>query len=292
MTTPHALVFDDFTYSYPRRQAVLQNIRLSLPAGSFTVLTGPNGAGKTSLCRAAAGIIPHYYGGTLTGRVYVHGQDTLTAGIAALALETGILLEDYETQLVAMTVEEEVAFALENMGLPPADIARRVRESLAQVGLSGLERRDTAALSGGQKQRLVLASLLATRPSILILDEPASALDPQGRGELYALLARLHREEGLTVLVTEHDLASVLPYADTFVLLAGGAVASQGSADTVLRHLWAQEDLRPAVPPLWAAKLQLEAATGRTFAPWRSEEEAAAELTACLAAAKGANHRA
>ena len=225
-----ALKFEQFTYSYPRRTAVLQDIDLAISAGSFTVLTGPNGAGKTALCRAAAGIIPHYYGGSLSGRVYVMGQDTRTTGIAVLATMTGILLEDYETQLVAMTVEEEVAFALENMGLPPAEIKIRVSSSLEQVGLAGLERRETAALSGGQKQRLVLASLLATKPSILILDEPASALDPKGRSELYALLHRLHQEEGLTVLAVEHDLACVLPYADQFVFLQEGFIASQGDA--------------------------------------------------------------
>lgn len=275
-----ALKFEQFTYSYPRRTAVLQDIDLSIPAGSFTVITGPNGAGKTALCRAAAGIIPHYYGGSLSGRVYVQGQDTRTTGIAVLATMTGILLEDYETQLVAMTVEEEVAFALENMGLAPADIQSRVVSALEQVGLTGLERRETAALSGGQKQRLVLASLLATKPSILILDEPASALDPKGRSELYSLLHHLHQKEGLTVLTVEHDLACVLPYADRFVFLEEGRIASQGDADTVLRHLWLKESLRPALPPLWQARFHLEQTLGQQLAPWKNEAEAARELQA------------
>lgn len=275
-----ALKFEQFTYSYPRRTPVLQNIDLTIPAGSFTVLTGPNGAGKTALCRAAAGIIPHYYGGSLSGRVYVQGQDTRTTGIAVLATMTGILLEDYETQLVAMTVEEEVAFALENMGLAPADIQSRVVSALEQVGLTGLERRETAALSGGQKQRLVLASLLATKPSILILDEPASALDPKGRSELYSLLHHLHQKEGLTVLTVEHDLACVLPYADRFVILEEGRIASQGDADTVLRHLWLKESLRPALPPLWQARFHLEQTLGQQLAPWKNEAEAARELQA------------
>ena len=275
-----ALKFEQFTYSYPRRTAVLQDIDLSIPAGSFTVITGPNGAGKTALCRAAAGIIPHYYGGSLSGRVYVQGQDTRTTGIAVLATMTGILLEDYETQLVAMTVEEEVAFALENMGLAPADIQSRVVSALEQVGLTGLERRETAALSGGQKQRLVLASLLATTPSILILDEPASALDPKGRSELYSLLHHLHQKEGLTVLTVEHDLACVLPYADRFVFLEEGRIASQGDADTVLRHLWLKESLRPALPPLWQARFHLEQTLGQQLAPWKNEAEAARELQA------------
>ena len=275
-----ALKFEQFTYSYPRRTAVLQDIDLSIPAGSFTVITGPNGAGKTALCRAAAGLIPHYYGGSLSGRVYVQGQDTRTTGIAVLATMTGILLEDYETQLVAMTVEEEVAFALENMGLAPADIQSRVVSALEQVGLTGLERRETAALSGGQKQRLVLASLLATKPSILILDEPASALDPKGRSELYSLLHHLHQKEGLTVLTVEHDLACVLPYADRFVFLEEGRIASQGDADTVLRHLWLKESLRPALPPLWQARFHLEQTLGQQLAPWKNEAEAARELQA------------
>lgn len=275
-----ALTFENFTYSYPRRTPVLQDINLAIPAGSFTVLTGPNGAGKTALCRASAGIIPHYYGGSLSGHVYVQGQDTRTTGIAVLATMTGILLEDYETQLVAMTVEEEVAFALENMGLAPGEIKPRVTSALKQVGLSGLERRETAALSGGQKQRLVLASLLATKPSILILDEPASALDPKGRSELYALLHRLHQEEGPTVLTVEHDLACVLPYANHFVFLQEGCISSQGDADTVLRHLWLEESFRPVLPPLWQARFLLEEKLGHPLAPWKSTAEAAAELQA------------
>jgi energy-coupling factor transport system ATP-binding protein len=193
-------------------------------------------------------------------------------------------MEDYESQLVAMTVEEEVAFALENQGLKREDIAQQVKEVLNLTGLSGLDKWSVADLSGGQKQRLVIAGVLAAKPDILVLDEPASALDPEGTENLYTLLGSLNQEHGITVVVVEHDLARVLAYADQFVLLMAGKLVQVGTAGEVLTHMWQQQVFCEAVPPLWQLKLSLEATEGVRFADWQTEQQAIEELQQYLGA--------
>ncbi len=279
-----AIVFDDFSYAYDGTTKALDGIRLEVAKGSFTVVAGPSGAGKTTLCLAACGAVPHYFGGSMAGAVRVAGVDTAAGSMGDIAAHVGTVLEDYESQLVTMTVAEEVAFTLENRGMKHETIARRIGEVLAQVGLAGLEDREVGALSGGQKQRLAIAAVLATRPGILVLDEPASALDPEGAEELYALLAGLNRETGMALLVVEHDLARVLAYADQMVVLAGGRVACQGRPEDVLPAMWRQPGLAAMVPPLWQIKLGLEEKLDESFAAWRNEEEAAAELGGFIAA--------
>lgn len=273
-----AIVFDNFSYAYDGAVKALDGVGLTVARGSFTVVAGPSGAGKTTLCLAACGVVPHYFGGSMAGVVKVAGVATAGSSMGELSAQVGTVLEDYESQLVTMTVAEEVAFALENRGVEHGSIARRIGEVLAQVGLAGMEDREVGSLSGGQKQRLAIASVLATRPGILVLDEPASALDPEGAEELYALLAALNREYGMTLLVVEHDLARVLAYADDLVVLAGGRVACQGRPEEVLPQLARREELAAMVPPLWQLKFGLEEQLEARFAPWRHEGEAVEEL--------------
>jgi energy-coupling factor transport system ATP-binding protein len=273
-----AIVFDNFSYAYDGAVKALDGVGLTVARGSFTVVAGPSGAGKTTLCLAACGVVPHYFGGSMAGGVKVAGVATADSSMGELSAHVGTVLEDYESQLVTMTVAEEVAFALENRGVEHGRIARRIGEVLDQVGLAGMEDREVGSLSGGQKQRLAIASVLATRPGILVLDEPASALDPEGAEELYALLAGLNREYGMTLLVVEHDLARVLAYADNLVVLAGGRVACQGRPEEVLPQLARREELAAMVPPLWQLKFGLEERLEAGFAPWRHEGEAVEEL--------------
>jgi len=279
-----AIVFDNFSYSYDGAVKALDGVGLTVARGSFTVVAGPSGAGKTTLCLAACGVVPHYFGGSMAGGVQVAGVNTAGSSMGELSAYVGTVLEDYESQLVTMTVAEEVAFALENRGVDHDKIARRIGEVLAQVGLAGLEGREVGSLSGGQKQRLAIASVLATRPGILVLDEPASALDPEGTEELYALLAGLNREYGMTLLVVEHDLARVLAYADRLVVLTGGRVACEGRPAEVLPKLWGQEELAAMVPPLWQIKFGLEERLEASLEPWRHEEEAVEELGGFISA--------
>ena len=273
-----AIALQNFSYAYNHPKKVLDNINISIEKGSFSVVLGPSGAGKTTLCLAVAGAVPHYFGGSSAGKVHVAGVNTLESSMQQLALTVGTVLQDYETQLVTMTVEEEVAFSLENMGIPPGEITQRIQEALTKVGLAGYEKQAVTDLSGGQKQRLVLASVLATNPKILVLDEPTSALDPEGTQSLYKLLSELNQEHGITVLIVEHDIATVLPYADQFILLENGQLAFSDSPENVLSFMAKNQIFTEAIPPLWQLKLMLEELTAHQFAPWHKEEEAIAEL--------------
>lgn len=277
-----AIKIENFSYAYNHTDKVLDNICLHVEKGSFTVLLGPSGAGKTTLCLAMAGAVPHYFGGSLGGSLLINNISTTETTMPELARTVGSVLQDYEIQLVTMTVEDEIAFSLENQGMDEIEIAVRTQSVLHTVGLSGYENSSVASLSGGQKQRLAVASVLAANPAILILDEPASALDPEGTYELYRLLGRLNREDGLTIVVAEHDIARVLPHADQFALLHKGQLLQAGPPAAVLTHLWRNQLMPEALPPLWRLKFALEAETGRQFAAWQTEQAAIEELTVLL----------
>jgi energy-coupling factor transport system ATP-binding protein len=276
-----AIRFEDFSFHYPKTQRGLDQVALSIPQGSFTLLTGANGSGKTTLCMAMTGLVPHFFGGSLSGQVVVAGQPTSGRSVAETAKGIGFVMEDYESQLVSLTVFDEVAFALENMAVSADLIRERVAAALAAVGLAGLEMRELSALSGGQKQRLAVASVIASQPKILVLDEPASALDPEGAEELYALLAKLNKEQGITVVVADHDLSRALPYADSLVVMENGRVALSGSPTVVFGKMLSEQFYASAVPALRRLRSQLETG-GHHFADWMTAEQAAAEINAMI----------
>jgi energy-coupling factor transport system ATP-binding protein len=280
-----AVRFEEFSYQYPKTGQGLDRVTLSVPKGSFTVVTGTNGSGKTTLCLAMTGLVPHFFGGAMSGRVLVEGQNTADRAVADTAANVGLVMEDYESQLVALTVFDEVAFALENAAVPAHLIHDRVLAALESVGLAGLEERELSALSGGQKQRLAVASVLVSRPAILVLDEPTSALDPEGAADLYELVARLNREQGITVVVSEHDLARALPHADSVVVMAAGRVALAGPLNEVLARMLSEQVYDAAVPSLRRLKAALETEQ-RQFSAWMTAGEAAAEINACLKSAR------
>ena len=280
-----AVRFEDFSYQYPKTGQGLDRVTLSVPQGSFTVVTGTNGSGKTTLCLAMTGLVPHFFGGAMSGRVMVEGYNTADRAVADTAANVGLVMEDYESQLVALTVFDEVAFALENAAVPAHLIRDRVLAALESVGLAGLEERELSALSGGQKQRLAVASVLVSRPAILVLDEPTSALDPEGAADLYELIARLNREQGITVVVSEHDLARALPHADSVVVMAAGRVALAGPLNEVLARMLSEQVYEAAVPSLRRLKAALETEQ-RQFSAWMTAGEAAAEINACLKSAR------
>lgn len=281
-----AITFDEFSYAYPGGVKALDAVSAEISAGSFTVVAGLSGAGKTTLCMAVCGVVPHYYGGGVAGAVRVAGVDTAAVSMAELAATVGTVMEDYESQLITMTAAEEIAFALENAGVPHAEITRAIAEALEQVGLAGMGDREVAGLSGGQKQRLAIAAAIAARPGILVLDEPASALDPEGAEEIYGLIGRLNRERGMTVVVAEHDLARVAGRADQLIVLAGGRVAHRGTPAAVFPRLWREAALREMVPPLWQVKLGIEEALAAPLGPWADAGEAAEELRRLLTPAR------
>lgn len=277
MTDP-VISVEDFSFKYLRSDLVLKHIDLKVEKGSFTVVIGPSGAGKTTLCKALAGIVPYYTGGDYAGDIKVLGESTKGRRVSDLAMKVGLMLEDYESQLVSLTAGEEVAFSLLNHGIPAGETEERTRQALEAVGLPGRESYQLDELSGGQRQRLALASLLAVQPEIIILDEPVSAMDPDGGESLYRLLHQIHQKSDTTLLVVEHRLEFVLPYVDTIIALKQGEVVAQGGCEAVTDKLGQDPELFRLLPDLWRIRGILERKTGKKFALWRSPEEALAEL--------------
>ena len=225
-----------FRYGASEVQA-LDGLTLGVDAGEFVGLIGPTGAGKSTFCQMLNGIVPQFHGGAYRGRGTVAGHDTVEVPTAIIARSVGMVLEDPETQLTAVTVEAEVAFALENQSMPTAEILSRVAEALDLVGLSGLERKHPAHLSGGQKQRLAIAAALALRPRIIVLDEPTSQLDPQAANDVFAILRRINREHGMTVVVASHAAEELAEFATRIVMLSGGRVVADGPPNDVFSRV-------------------------------------------------------
>lgn len=273
-----AIAFKNFYYAYLGSELVLKDINLTIEKGSFTVIAGPGGAGKTTLCKAMASIVPHYYGGRYAGDVEVLGQSTKGQRVSDLSMRVGLMLDDYESQLVSLTAGEEVAFGLLNHGFDPDEVEARTAKALADVGLPGRENYQLDELSGGQRQRLLLAAVLATHPEVLILDEPVSALDPDGTRSLYKLLYKIYQEHNMTVIVVEHDLNYLLPYVTNMIILNKGEVVTAGTFAEAAAVTYQEPELRANLPELWQVKFGLEAKTGQQLGAWRSEAEALKEL--------------
>ncbi|HET7556386.1 MAG TPA: ATP-binding cassette domain-containing protein [Gaiellaceae bacterium] len=208
----------NLSFAYPGGHEALRGVSLELEPGEVVALLGPSGGGKSTLLRALAGLVPHFHGGRFAGRVEVGGLDTRRVRPADLAGTVATLFQDPEDQVVFTRVAAEVQFGLENLGTPPARIVARAEEALASVGALHLAERPVAELSGGELQRVCLASTLALRPRLLLLDEPTSQLDPDGA----AAAIELARESGAAVVVSEQRPERVLEAADRVLFLAGG----------------------------------------------------------------------
>ena len=274
----YAVEFKKFHYAYNGGEVVLKDINVSVKEGSFTVLLGPSGAGKTTMCKAMAGIIPYYYGGRYAGSVEVLGGDTKGRRVSDIAMHLGLMLEDYESQLVSLTAGEEVSFSLLNHGFPPDEVEERTKKALEDVGLPGRENYQLDELSGGQRQRLLLASVLAVHPRVLVLDEPVSAMDPEGSVSLYKLLYKIHQKYNMTVIVVEHNLDYVLPYVTDMIVLQDGGVVASGSFEDAAAIAYEDGELRRILPALWQVKLNLEKRDGIHLGMWRKTSDAISEL--------------
>lgn len=220
------ITFEQVSVSYPDATApALSGIDLTVPEGELCLLVGPSGAGKSTLLGAVSGLVPHFTGGVLHGRVTVAGRDTRTHRPRDLADVVGTVGQDPRAHFVTDTVEDELAYGMESLGLPPEVMRRRVEETLDLLGLAELRDRPLATLSGGQQQRVAIGSVLTVHPKVLVLDEPTSALDPGAAEEVLAVLQRLVHDLGTTVLLAEHRLERVVQYADQVILLPGGGRA-------------------------------------------------------------------
>ncbi|AJF64969.1 ABC transporter ATP-binding protein [Streptomyces vietnamensis] len=200
-------------------EPTLRNVNLTVPEGELVLLVGPSGVGKSTLLGAVSGLVPHFTGGTLTGRVTVDGRDTRTHPPRELADLVGTVGQDPSAHFVTDTVEDELAYGMESLGLAPGVMRRRVEETLDLLGLAELRDRPIATLSGGQRQRVAIGSVLTPHPKVLVLDEPTSALDPSAAEDVLAVLQRLVHDLGTTVLLAEHRLERVVQYADQVILL-------------------------------------------------------------------------
>ncbi len=208
------------TYDGAARPAV-RDVDLVVPEGELVLVVGPSGVGKSTVLGAVGGLVPHFTGGTLRGRVTVAGRDTRTHKPRELADVVGKVGQDPLSHFVTDTVEDELAYGMESLGLAPDVMRRRVEETLDLLGLADLRDRHISTLSGGQQQRVAIGSVLTPHPEVLVLDEPTSALDPAAAEEVLAVLQRLVHDLGTTVLMAEHRLERVVQYADQVVLLPG-----------------------------------------------------------------------
>ncbi|MFD3310674.1 ABC transporter ATP-binding protein [Streptomyces sp. NPDC058694] len=224
----------------------VQGIELTVPEGELMLLVGPSGVGKSTVLGAVNGLVPHFTGGTLRGRVTVAGRDTRTHKPRELADVVGTVGQDPLSHFVTDTVEDELAYGMESLGLAPDVMRRRVEETLDLLGLADLRDRPISTLSGGQQQRVAIGSVLTPHPKVLVLDEPTSALDPAAAEEVLAVLQRLVHDLGTTVLMAEHRLERVIQYADQVALLpTPGAPLVLGTPSEVMA-------VSPVYPPVVA----------------------------------------
>jgi energy-coupling factor transporter ATP-binding protein EcfA2 len=236
-----ALALVGVTYSYPTAGAsALGDVSLDLSPGEFTLLAGRSASGKSTLLRAACGLVPHFHGGEIEGRIEVAGLDAIAAGPGELAAVVGYVAQDPETQVVSTTVAAEIELPLEMRGDEPADRARAVEEVALALAIPHLLDRAVDTLSGGELQRVALAAALVTRPRLILLDEPTSQLDPVAGDELIWLLRRLNEEWGVAVLLAEHRLERCLAAADRVVAMEGGGIAFDGAPPDFLA--WSHEN--------------------------------------------------
>ena len=236
------------TYTYPDSpHAALTGVTLHVAEGEFVLVAGPSGAGKSTLLRCLNGLVPHFTGGRLSGSITVAGRDPVAEGPQILCRLVGFVFQDPEAQFVVDRVEDEIAFALENAAIPPAQMRVRVEEALGLLDLVPLRDRPLETLSGGEKQRVAIAAGVALRPRILVLDEPTSQLDPQSAQEVLQSLVRLNRDLGLTIILAEHRLERVLPHAHRLVYLPG---PNKPVLSGPPRHVLRQIDLTPPLVTL------------------------------------------
>ncbi|MCJ7736948.1 MAG: ATP-binding cassette domain-containing protein [Anaerolineae bacterium] len=246
--------FNRLTYTYPGAQnPVLEDISLEIDDADFVLLTGPSGAGKSTLLRCLNGLVPHFTGGTLYGDISVAGHNPISEGPQVLSHVVGFVFQDPEAQFVVEQVEDEIAFALENAAIHPTEMRSRIEEVLDLLGLVPLRGRAVDTLSGGEKQKVAIAAAMALRPSVLVLDEPTSQLDPQSAQEVLQTLVSLNRDLGLTILLAEHRLERVLPYVDQMIYLRGRSRSGE-SEQSVLsgapRKVLERVDLTPPIVTL------------------------------------------
>lgn len=255
------------TYRYPGAPVpALRDLSLEVPDGDFLLVAGDSGSGKTTLAHALCGLVPHFHGGSFSGRVEAFGLDTRAHGPRDLAGVVGFVAQDPESQAVVDRVEDEVVFAMENLGVEPTIMRKRVEEVLDALDLAPLRARRLETLSGGERQRVAIASVLAAQPRALVLDEPTSQLDPQSAEDVLGVLHRLNVDLGLTVVLVEHRLERVVQHADRLLVLREGRPLALGPPREVLARDSVGTPLTRLARALGWEPMPLTVREGRAFA--------------------------
>jgi len=225
----------NLTYTYPGgTKPSIRDISIKIERGEFTLITGPSGCGKTTLCRCFNGLIPHFYQGEITGQTEISGLKVSEHPIHELAKHVGLVFQDPENQLFALSVEKDVAFGMENLGVQRDEMRKRVNWALRLAGIYDLRERPPHELSGGQQQRAAIASLLAIQREVIVLHEPTSFLDPLGAKKIFEVIYELNRTLGITIILVEHRLDLTAKYANHIIILDEGKVVLDGGPREIL----------------------------------------------------------
>jgi len=262
-----AVEIKNLTVKYPLSEKfALSDISFSIFKKEMVGIIGPTGAGKTTLCLCMKGLIPHMIPVRMDGFVKIFGIDTRESSVPELSRKVGLVLDDPEAQLTQLTVEEEVALGLENLGLEPSEIRERVREALSLVGLEGFEDRAPIDLSGGQQQRLAIASVIAMYPEILILDEPTSNLDPVGKEEVFETLYKLKKEKEITIIVVEHEIERLAEFTDKIAVLYDGRLVMMDTPKKIFNLVEELNSINERVPQVTELSYNLRKRNPKLFA--------------------------
>jgi len=267
---PPTVRIEELSFTYPGGDSrVLNEITFSAYEGDFVLLAGPSGAGKSTLLRCLNGLVPHFSGGVISGKVTVAGIDVLAAGPQVMSRQVGFVFQDPEAQMVLDTVEAEVAFGLENLAVPNEELTGRVEEVLALLNLVELRKRPLADLSGGERQRVAIATALVLRPTLLALDEPTSQLDPDAAREILGHIVTLKEKLGLTVILIEQRLERIVRFANRLLYLEDGQISADGPVRETIELLPPEQ--RPPIARLAKAldwqPIPLTSAEGRRLTP-------------------------
>ena len=225
----------NLTYTYPSgAKPSISDVSIKVEKGDFVLITGPSGCGKTTLCRCFNGLIPHFYQGELKGEITVAEMDTTKHPTHEMAKHVGLVFQNPENQLFALSIEKDVAFGLENLGVSREEMRKRVEWALNLTGIYDLRERSPHEVSGGQQQRVAIAAVLAMQPEIIVLDEPTSFLDPLSAEKIFEVIHELNKRLGITVVLVEHRLDLTAKYANHIIIMDEGKVCSDGETREVL----------------------------------------------------------
>ena len=250
------IVIENLKYRYPEAKTLaLDNISLTIEEGEFLGIVGRNDAGKSTFCQAIVGLVPNFYKGAYGGKILVGDIEVKKAGVHQVCRKVGLVFQNPFNQVTGskLKVYDEIAFGLENMGIPKDEMINRIDEAMELLDISRLKDRSPFSLSGGQMQRMAIASIIAMRPEVIILDEPTSQLDPEGSEEVFSAVQKLSKK-GITIIMVEHKIEKVAAYSHRVALMDNGRIVS---VDTPQR-LFSREDLSSygVEPPVYTKIFQ------------------------------------